>query len=392
MRQERVGLRSFEAASIARRERGLGRMSADAEERAVAYVSHRAERLSSAAHSTIARLLAQHGGARGLVRRIVETVAEHARVTLNFHPDRPRRDGRTVAEGLLHDGFYRSQYDTGVTNGSPTAFPGGERNRWEKQLFGDAYDGAVVCGTAPERPKYGAFNVMAHTDGGSPRFGSCYFELSPSMLARCTFTWGDSHERPEHVGTIAHFEPVLAALFEQVSKTGSALGVTGLQLSALIQRLTSLERLQGTFASRSPGRALDAYIEAQVHGAIHLAGDVEALIIDPAFDDTETGQHLAAIAARYGIVLRRHAGFILHAAEIPSDFRGPRMRPLAERISETGELDAATLGRAAQSLMREPARWQDWGTEAETWQHLKQLWHVLVRFGRGRAEPAFRHL
>lgn len=118
-----------------------------------------------------------------------------------------------------------------------------------------------------------------------------------------------------------------------------------------------------------------------------LARDVEALVIDPAFDGTETGEHLASIAARYGIALRRHAGFVLRPAEVPSDFRGPRMVPLAERISGGAEFDVAALGRAAQSLIREPTKWLDWGTEAETWQQIKQLWHVLVRFGRERTAP-----
>jgi hypothetical protein len=207
------------------------------------------------------------------------------------------------------------------------------------------------------------------------------------MLSRCTFSWGDSHQGPEHVGTIGRFEVVLAAWLEAVDMTGSALGVAGLDVAALIQRLSSAESLCRSPASRPPGRALDDYIEAQAHGSIDLARDVEALVIDPAFDDTETGKHLVAIAARYRIALRRHAGFVLRPVEVPSDFRGPRMPGLAERISTGSEFDAATLGRAAQSLIREPTKWQDWGTAAETWQHIKQLWHVLVRFGRERTAP-----
>jgi Protein of unknown function (DUF3626) len=319
----------------------------------------------------------------------METLAEHTRVSLNFHPDRLRPDGVTVAEGLLRDGLYRSQFDTGVTNGSPTAFPGGERDRWEERLFGGAYHESDA--RAHERPKYGAFNVMSHSDGGSPRFGSCYVELSRSMLPRCTFTWGDSHQGPEHVGTIACFEAVLAAWLEAVDATGSALGTTELDVPTLVARLSTSESLRRSPTSRPPGRALDEYIEAQVHGPIDLARDVEALVIDPAFDDTQTGEHLVAIASRYGIPLRRHAGFVLRPAEVPSDFRGPRMAPLAKRISGGAEFDATTLGRAAHSLVREPTTWHDWGTAAEAWQHIKQLWHVLVRFGRERATSPRPH-
>ncbi len=66
------------------------------------------------------------------------------------------------------------------------------------------------------------------------------------------------------------------------------------------------------------------------------------------------------------------------------------MGPLATRLDERfatmrGELDAVVIGRAAQSLHAEPDAWRDWGTTDETLQHLKQLWHVLVRFGRARS-------
>ena len=39
------------------------------------------------------------------------------RVTVNFHPDRPARDGLLVVEALARDGFYRSQFVTGTSNG-----------------------------------------------------------------------------------------------------------------------------------------------------------------------------------------------------------------------------------------------------------------------------------
>lgn len=361
------------------------RVSSSPEERAIACVVQRASLRRDAARERVAQVLARHGEPEHVGRTLVETLAQHARVTLNFHPDRLRRDGLTVCEGLLLDGFYRNQFDTGVTNGSPTAFAGGDRCRWEDRLFGSAYT-SDVHGASQERAKYGAFNVMAHADGGSPRFGSCYFELAPASLTRCTFTWGDSHEEPEDAGTLTHFEGVLAAWLEAIDETGSALGVTGLDVPMLLERLLAPEVRREDMV-RAPGRALDEYIEAQVHGPIDLSKDVEALVIDPSFDGTVTGDGLAAMAQRYGLALRRHVGFVLRPDEVPPDFRGPRMRPLAERISGGAEFDAETLGRAAQSLIREPTRWHDWGSPTETWQHLKQLWHVLVRFGRARATP-----
>lgn len=112
------------------------------------------------------------------------------------------------------------------------------------------------------------------------------------------------------------------------------------------------------------------------------------IVIDPAFDETPDGEVLRAIGSRYGVALRTHAGFVLAVDAVPDDFRGPRMRPLARRISDGTHVDAAILGRAAAALERDPAAWADWDDYEATLQHLKQLWHVLVRYGAPRGGDA----
>ncbi len=72
----------------------------------------------------------------------------------SFHPDRLLADGRSVAESLAADGRYRSQYETGLSNGSRTAHPGGLRDEWKLRLFGGAYGTAAA--------------VLDHPDGGAP--------------------------------------------------------------------------------------------------------------------------------------------------------------------------------------------------------------------------------
>lgn len=329
-------------------------------------------------------LLAERGDTT--VESLLHAIRDRAPITLNFHPDRPLADGRTVAQHLLASGRYENQFVTGISNGSRTAFPGGERDVWERDLFGGAYHGPGVRGE--DRPKYGGLNVMHHADGACPRFGSCYFELRPEVLARSTFTWGDSHLGPVHVGTADAFEPILAALVESVASAGEALGATGLNIGALVTGLTK-DPPAGAPARRAHGRALDAYIEVQVHGDLVLARDAVALVAEPAFEGTATGEELRELCRRHGVGLRAHAGFAMSADEVPSDFRGPRMPALALRVVEhfggdRATLDASVIGRAAQSLHHAPDAWSDWGTQAETLQHIKQLWHVLVRYGRPR--------
>ena len=61
------------------------------------------------------------------------------RVTLNFHPD--RRVGEVpILQAMALDGLYRSQFETGTSNGGLTAHPGGDRWSWESRIFGNAYD------------------------------------------------------------------------------------------------------------------------------------------------------------------------------------------------------------------------------------------------------------
>ncbi|MFI6326946.1 DUF3626 domain-containing protein [Micromonospora chersina] len=319
-------------------------------------------------------------GAAYRAEEVVAAVAAHGRLTLNFHPDRLLGDGRTVAEALDQEGVYRSQFETGISNGGLTAFPGGDRDRWEEALFGGAYQRAGVPPT--ERPKYGGLNLLDHPDGACPRFGSCHLRLRPAALARATFCFGDSHTGPKDLGTMRVFEPVLAALLAATAETGISLGVAGMDTGTLLRTL--LRRRER--ASDAAGRALDDYIEAQVHGEVTLARDVEAVVVDPSFRDTAEGRILAGLARRHGFALCWHTGFELPVDGVDAEFRGPAIPPLAARVhaefARPGEpVHAALIGRAAASVVREPQRWADRGPTELTLQHLKQLWHVLVRFG-----------
>src|SRR5262245_38134739 len=74
----------------------------------------------------------------------VESIRAHARIVLHFHPDRFGLKPKTVAESLLDEGFYRNQFETGLSSGSRTAFFGGDRDQWEKDLFGGVYQNPFV--------------------------------------------------------------------------------------------------------------------------------------------------------------------------------------------------------------------------------------------------------
>jgi hypothetical protein len=126
---------------------------------------------------------------------------------------------------------------------------------------------------------------------------------------------------------------------------------------------------------------LDDYVEAQVHGGVALATDVEAVVADPSFRGTPTGDLLAGLAP----ALHWHQGFVLAPGEFPAGPRGPAAPVLAAHLARrygADRVDAALIGRAARSVVRSSAQWSAFGTAAEVLQQLKYLWHLLVMAGR----------
>lgn len=316
----------------------------------------------------------------------VSKLRSYARVALHFHPDRPVAGMKSVAEELLEQGIYKSQFETRISNGSVTAYPGGARDLWEKKLFGGAYQSEGV--TYSERPKYGALDLMLHPDGPAPRFGSCYFLLYPTVSYRCTYSYGGSQDDPTEKGTLEDLDDILAMVFKDAFFREYAIGERDLTPTKWIDHLLfHLERPFKDPSDRKPGRNLNHFIEAQVHGAVDLKDDVEILVADPSFKGTYIGRFLEEICLKYSIELFWHMGFVMRTEEVPSNFRGPAMPSLAKRIARNGYIDTSMIGDAVNDLKRNPLLWADRGNYEEMLQQLKYLWHVLVRFGEPYAAP-----
>ncbi len=169
---------------------------------------------------------------------------------------------------------------------------------------------------------------------------------------------------------------LVAAWVEALVERGAALGRTAPDLGAWLD----LGWVTGD-VDASPGRVLDDYVEAQVHGGFSLAEDVAALVVDPSFDGTAVGDGLAWLAARYGFLLRPGRSRAVAPELIPPDFRGPALVPFARAVADgyagaSGRIDAATIGRAADG-----GPWTAFGRPDEILQLLKQLWHAVVAFG-----------
>lgn len=263
-------------------------------------------------------------------------VDRSSRVTLNFHPDR-QSGGVTVMEHLATDRVYRSQHETGTSNGGLTAHPGGDRWLWEQRMFAHAYDDAP----ADQRPKYGALNHRSRGMGGAPRFGSAHLRLDEQVLDRTTFCFPDSVFDPSDFGTAAHMD--LIRLAQDVD-----------------------ERTLSDEIEAAEGGVLDDYVEAHVHGLIRLECDVEALVLDPSFRGTPIEDQ----AARLGVPVDWHAGRQLLVEQLTQHpvFRGPHIVEVGRRIAVDGVLNARIVGVAHDHRREDP-------------QDLKKVWHYVARFG-----------
>ncbi|PWD49701.1 DUF3626 domain-containing protein [Serinibacter arcticus] len=243
-------------------------------------------------------------------------------VTLQFHPDWPHGP-RTVIESMAADRRYRSQFVTGISNGGLTAFPGGDRWRWESRLFSGRYDEAPPSW----RPVYGAWNRRADPFGGAIRFGSSYVRLRPEAVRRSTFCFPDSVREPVHLGD--------AALLPRLCRAADESGLDD----------------------------LDDYVEAQVHGPVAFSTDAEAVVLDPCYIGTD----VESVAERLGCRIEFHPGFRASPDDIDPEYRGGPVVELARSLGP--ELTPRVLGDAAR-------------TGAAPVQTIKQVWHCLARFGR----------
>jgi hypothetical protein len=230
---------------------------------------------------------------------------------------------------MARDGVYRSQFETGTSNGGLTAHPGGDRWRWESRIFGRAYDDAEPA----LRPKYGALDLHRRPYGAAPRFGSAHVRLAAHTLERTTFCFPDSVFEPEHFGTATAF-----ALGDLADSAGHDL--------------------------------LDDYVEAHVHGVVALSTDVEALVLDPGY----RGTGVEADAHRLGVPVEWHPGYRLEVATLRAhpDYRGPEHVALGASLAVDGVVTPQVLGDASRT-----------GQYDE--QSLKRVWHYVARFGSASA-------
>ncbi|MPM13990.1 hypothetical protein SDC9_60350 [bioreactor metagenome] len=297
-------------------------------------------------------------------------------ITINFHPDRFSNGGKTIMENLLEQGQYHGQFRTGTTNGGKSAFIGGDRFLWEQRIFFDAYPHESV-----NRPKYGALNLFQYIDGASVRFGSCFFTLKQDIVHRCTFAYGDSSTYPQTLCTSDTFEAVLVEIFKDVKSNGRMLN----QAIASEQETLAI-LLSPHNKPKHVGRNLDYCIETHIHGDISLKDDVQSFYMDESFQGTTFATLAENICQKYDIELNWIPKRQMNVHSIGGLFRGPQIPLLAQRIDEIfgsgqGVINSFLIGQASRDTELHPEKWANFGTEAQLFQYIKQIWHTVGYFG-----------
>jgi len=164
-----------------------------------------------------------------------------------------------VGEFLLKDTHYRNQFETNTSSG---LLKTSAREKWERGLFGTAYDRA----TPFQRPKYGVQNIWNDPAGvqGAQQYGDSYLVLK-DVRCRCTLSPQDSANLPaKKLAVLDYYAHVLA---EYSNK----------ELEEAIRVSAKGDEKVGN--SKKVIEKWGTYKEAQLHGEIDLKKHVERLVV-----------------------------------------------------------------------------------------------------------------
>jgi hypothetical protein len=125
---------------------------------------------------------------------------------------------------------------------------------------------------------------------------------------------------------------------EPIAATGQALNLPADSACAWVAALGA--------ARTGPGRALDDYVEAQVHGGLRLGRDVTAVVADASFRRTGFEPFLARLgpALRWSPTFRLPPAVAVAAAGRPPCPGIPEVPSTAGRSDSVGQLHRQMIG------------------------------------------------
>jgi len=165
----------------------------------------------------------------------------------------------TVGKFLLNDTHYRNQFET---NSSSGLLKTSAREKWERGLFGTAYDTA----TGFQRPKYGVQNIWNDPVGvqGAQQYGDSYLVLKDVRL-RCTLSPKDSANLPaKRLAVLDYYAHVLAEYSDKELHEAIRVAAKG---------------NENVGDSKKVIEKWGMYKEAQLHGEIDLKKHVDRFVV-----------------------------------------------------------------------------------------------------------------
>jgi hypothetical protein len=228
---------------------------------------------SEAAQERLVQRLERLGFDRHHLRQTFVWFCEHAPLAIHV--------GFSNPSALLQDTHYRSQFETGTSGGT---LCNKSRTIAEQCMFGPSYGDQLALF---ERCKYGLVNLGADPIGVQAAYvyGSSYLQLDRAQIrARTTFTPEDSlafYHSGQFVGTYDY----MCHVFEEFCD---------LDLQRVVQcALGELTHWQQPM-----------YTEAQFHGPVRLAQDVELLAVHTTYlNDASLMEMIHACCKKHSIPL-----------------------------------------------------------------------------------------
>lgn len=270
-----------------RKQQELGLLN-ETQKKAIAVSTEAQKDKVAAARTAVLEKIKTWGFTEEDLDKAILYVEKHARITVQFHPDKKLPDGTTCIDSFLADPKYKNQFETKISSGSLGPKAGSSRDGWEKKLFRGAYHEATEF-VPEERPKYGGLSPLNNPRGnGGDWYGSCFLELRQDVKFRSTFTPSDSAGcQADQVTTLDTVE----VMFEQVMKSDPE----------YLKSLFEVARGDKYAMTKKYNRS---YIEAQVHGELRLDRDVDFIVIHTKYMTTPYGEKLKQLAEAVGASIK----------------------------------------------------------------------------------------
>ena len=259
----------------------------ETQKKALSVASDRAtKKVADARKSLLERIKTWSFGEADL-DKLVAYIQTYSPVTIQFHPDKKLPGGKNVVEGFAEEPEYKNQFQTKISSGSLCPTAGSSRDGWEKKCFAGVYHEHDL--NPDERPKYGGLSALNSPSGnGGNWYGKCFFELRQDVKFRTTVTPRNSCGcTAEDVTTIDAVEVML----DQVGKKDQS----------YLKSMFEVARGERHSVKQSYS---GSYVEAQIHGTVDLARDVDFVVIDTKYVATPHGQQLLQLAEKWGATVK----------------------------------------------------------------------------------------